>query len=287
VSLPRVLPALVLVISGSLSACSSPVVTESQGTWNLVWADEFNTEGPPDPANWTFETGFVRNQELQYYQAANATCTKGLLVLEARREAVANPGYVAGSPDWTQQRAVSEFTSASVTTQGRHQWKYGRFEVRARIDTDLGLWPAIWTLGVDKEWPQNGEIDLLEMYRIKDQPTILANTAWGTAKRWTAAWNSQRYPLSSLTTDAAGWTAAFHLWRMDWDERWIRIYLDDVLLNQTDLTTTVNPDGSNPFRQAHYLLLNLAVGSNGGTPADPGPFPRHYEIDYVRVYQKG
>ena len=72
---------------------------------------------------------------------------------------------------------------------------------------------------------------------------------------------------------------------MEWDEDFIKLYLDDELLNEVDLSHTLNPDGFNPFRQPHYILFNLAIGSNGGNPSTTS-FPRTYEVDYVRVFQK-
>ena len=123
--------------------------------WKLVWADEFNRNGPPDPKSWTFETGFVRNEEAQWYQAANAHCEHGMLIIEAKRERKPNPNFEAGSKDWRRNREFAEYTSACLKTEGLHSWQYGRFEMRARIDTRAGLWPAFWTLGVEGEWPAN------------------------------------------------------------------------------------------------------------------------------------
>jgi beta-glucanase (GH16 family) len=74
------------------------------GVYRLVWADEFNVDGPPDPQNWTYERGFVRNEELQWYTSANARCEGGLLVIEARRERIENPRYDQDSRDWKRQR---------------------------------------------------------------------------------------------------------------------------------------------------------------------------------------
>jgi len=115
--------------------------------YSLVWADEFDKDGAPDPANWTYERGFVRNQELQWYQPDNARVEHGMLVIEARRERVINPAFDAASPDWKRNRPAAEYTSASVTTRGLHTFTYGRFEMRARIDTRSGMWPAFWTVG--------------------------------------------------------------------------------------------------------------------------------------------
>jgi beta-glucanase (GH16 family) len=253
--------------------------------WNLVWNDEFTKDGKPDSVNWKYEKGFVRNKELQWYQSDNARCKDGLLIIEGRREKLKNPNYNPSGRDWKTSREYAEYTSASVITRGLHQWLYGRYEIRARIDTSLGMWPAIWTLGIEKPWPENGEIDLMEFYRVKHVPNILANVAWGTDKKWTAKWNSQKYPLSTIAKEDRSWAEKFHIWRMDWDKDAIKLYLDNVLLNTTLLKETLNPDGSNPFMQPHYLLLNLAIGENGGDPSHT-KFPVKYEIDYVRVYQR-
>lgn len=252
------------------------------GAWQLVWADEFNNSGRPDPQNWTYETGFVRNQEAQWYQPENARCEAGLLIIEARREPKPNPNYAAQSPDWQKNRPQAEYTSASLTTRGQHHWQYGRWEMRAKIDTRAGLWPAFWTLGVTGEWPHNGEIDIMEYYR----DSLLANAAWGAAERYQANWNTTKKALTAFADPA--WAKQFHVWRMDWDERYIRIYVDGLLLNSVDLTKTMNQDaaGQNPFHQPHYMLLNVAVGGTNGGNASATAFPARMEVDYVRVYQK-
>ncbi|WP_367949209.1 family 16 glycosylhydrolase [Hymenobacter sp. BRD128] len=203
-------------------------------------------------------------------------------MLEAKKESRPNPGYKAGSPDWQARRPTIDYTSASLNTRGKHQWQYGRFELRARLDTQPGLWPAFWTLGVAKAWPSNGEIDIMEFYQGK----ILANVASGTARPNTPRWHSETKPLASFADP--GWASQFHIWRLDWDAEAIRLYVDDLLLNETLLTQTVNQDGTgfNPMRQPHYLLLNLALGGDNGGSLTPTTLPSRYEIDYVRVYQR-
>jgi beta-glucanase (GH16 family) len=142
--------------------------------YELVWSDEFNVDGPPDPKNWTYETGFVRNRELQWYQRENGFCAGGNLILEGRRERRPNPKYVAGSKAWRTNREYIEYISACLLTRGLHDWQYGRFVVRARLNAEPGLWPAIWFLGVSGPWPNQGEIDLMEYYDGK----IWANACW-------------------------------------------------------------------------------------------------------------
>ena len=203
--------------------------------YSLVWADEFDGDGWPDPKRWTYERGFVRNRELQWYQPENARQADGLLIIEARRERVANPGYEAGASDWQRSREFAEYTSASLITRGLHSWQYGRFEMRGRIDTRAGLWPAFWTLGVAGDWPHNGEIDIMEYYR----GLLLANVAWGGAKRFEAIWADSRKPIDSFK--AADWANKFHVWRMDWDERAIVLSVDGERLNDVDPVANRQP----------------------------------------------
>lgn len=247
--------------------------------YELVFEDEFDGAFP-NPDNWGFEAGFKRNNELQWYQQENAFCADGKLIIEGRREQVVNPNYDPESNDWRLSREYAEYTSASLNTKGKHSWKYGRFEVRAKIEAKQGMWPAIWTLGDNGEWPSNGEVDIMEYYADK----ILANFAWGTDQRWIAKWDGFKKNISEFPSD---WALDFHVWRLEWTEQKMQIFLDDVLLNQVFLNQTINPisEIENPFKQPHYLLLNLAIGSNGGDPSGTA-FPRRYEVDYVRVYQE-
>jgi beta-glucanase (GH16 family) len=269
-----------------LAVCAAALFVATAGArqanatqWRQVWADEFNKDGIPDPTNWTYEHGLVRNDEAQWYQPQNASCRGGLLVIEARRERMRNSGFVTGSTEWPANQEYAEYTSSSLTTKGLHQWRYGRFELRARIDTRSGMWPAWWTLGVDGEWPAGGEIDMLEYYR----GMLLANVAWGSPQRWVATWDSVRTPVASL---GSGWPDGFHVWRMDWDAQAIRLYMDDRLLNETAVSDTIDASRHrDPFNAPHYMLLNLAIGgTNGGDPS-ASTFPARFEVDYVRVYE--
>jgi beta-glucanase (GH16 family) len=250
---------------------------QNANNYQLVWSDEFNNTGAPDTANWTYERGFVRNEEDQWYQSENAKCEGGNLIIEARRVQQPNPNYVPGSKDWRKNRKQINYTSACLVTRGLHQWQYGRFELRARIDVSKGMWPAWWTLGINKPWPANGEIDITEYYR----DTLLANIAC-LDSNGKPEWFSKRTRVDST------WASQFHIWRMDWDEQSIALYLDDSLLNKVALNKLENKDGSgfNPFKQPHYMLLNLAVGgANGGDPTATS-FPKRMEVDYVRVYER-
>lgn len=292
--------AVLVIITAGLAACSMQAHTatipvpnpglyhvadfkrlqrEAAG-YELVWADEFDRDGRPDSTNWTYERGFVRNEEAQWYQPENAHVEKGQLVIEARRERLPNPAFDAAGRDWRTRRSAIDYTSASLTTRGRHEFQYGRFEMRARIDVRPGMWPAFWSVGEKGRWPASGEIDVMEYYN----GVLLANVAWADSSG-RARWDSKRKPVAEL--GGAAWASNYHVWRMDWDEREIRLFVDDQLLNSTPLDSTFNGAGTPPngLRQPHHLILNLAIGGmNGGDPSGT-TFPAKLEVDYVRVYR--
>jgi beta-glucanase (GH16 family) len=279
----KYLPALAMMGLGMMAGSSTGSGDNAAPPgYKLVWADEFNKDGAPDPANWTFEQGFVRNEEAQWYQPQNARCEGGLLIIEAKREKKENPQYREGSTRWQQSRQYAEYTSACLTTQRLHSWMYGRFEMRGRIDIRAGLWPAFWTLGIERGWPTNGEIDIMEYYR----GTLLANAAWTLAGRRGAQWHTVKTPIKDFND--LDWSSKFHIWRMDWDPNSLKLYVDGRLLNSTDVTQTFlnGSDGFNPFRQPHYILLNLAVGGTSGGDPSATQFPARFEVDYVRIYQQ-
>lgn len=295
----RVASAILLMLSLTVKAANNidtyrptTVVNQYEG-YTLLWHDEFDKDGHPDE-RWNYEQGFVRNKELQWYQSDNASVKDGVLIIEGRKETVENPHYEVGSQDWRRIRRQAEYTSSSLTTQRSFHFKYGRVEVRAKIPTASGSWPAIWLLGNHWGWPSCGEIDMMEYYIANGTPSILANACWDSPRRNAPAWDTVIAPLSHFTDKDSNWTSKFHVWRMDWDELFIRLYLDDELMNTVDLSRTVNGSGrgkgENPFSNnvegfGMYLLLNLAIGENGGTPED-SQFPLHYYVDYVRVYTK-
>lgn len=285
------IPAITCITAAGCAQDPSPYEPDHTGPddiegYELVWNDEFNDGPKPDTANWSYQHGFIRNEELQWFQEDNVTIRDGLLVFEGRRERVENPYYDSTSSDWRKSRPYAEYTSGHIETRGKQTFKYGLFKIRARIDTAKGLWPAIWTIGVenDRGWPGSGEVDIMEFYRYEGEPTILANAAWADSSN-NAIWDDEMIPFTHFLEQDPEWPEKFHIWTMDWTEEYIKLYLDGELLNEIDLSKTLNPDGYNPFLHPHYILLNLSIGALGGDPSNT-PFPQYYEVDYVRVYQK-
>jgi beta-glucanase (GH16 family) len=244
------------------------VAVARAGNWKLVWSDEFNYQGLPDPAKWDYEEGFVRNHELQYYtrgRLENARVENGMLVLECRKEHFVPPHH-----------APVNYTSASIHTQKTAHWKYGRIEVRAKIPSGAGVWPAIWTLGADRRdrgWPDCGEIDIMEFIgRAPDK--IHGTIHYGLDGK-------PRQDTGSLTTPRP--YDDFHVYAVEWYPDRIDFYFDKQKYRSVSLDQAGKGE-SNPFRQPHYLKINFALGGDWGGAVDDAILPQKFLIDYVRVY---
>lgn len=285
---------------GALAQTETENDTTVYPGYKLVFHDEFNVDGKPDPNYWSFEHGYVRNHEDQYYQEDNAFCKDGKLIIEGRKESVKNEAYKKGSTDWKTCNEYTTYTSSSMISKGQTSgeyvsaWMYGRFEIKAKIPCYMGCWPAIWTLGTEYDWPSNGEVDLMEYYPSGSTELLHANVAWGSTTHWVAQWASKTKKIQDLEVNDPNWKDEFHVWRMDWDSTYIKLYVDNILLNSVNLDRTINPrtgwfkyDNINPYRDHYqYILLNLALGGDNGGSLSNTPFPCQYQIDYVRIYQK-
>lgn len=261
---------------GLYNGSYSPIRYEE---YDLVWADEFSRSGKPDTADWGYEQGFVRNKALQWFQHGSIFCKNGLLVIRMRKAEKHVCFYRKDSQHWRESRQSIHQTSCGITTRGKRMWQYGRLEIRARVSTGSGMWPGWGTLGIDKPWPANGE-NRMELNNGKLFSNMGCLGPDGKVK-----WSE-----STFKTDSLGdkWNRHFHVWRMDWTEECMTIYIDDRLLRKVNLDSLVNEDGSgfNPFRQPHYLLLGFVVGERPGTDFCETVFPQKIEVDYIRVYER-
>ena len=254
----------------------------------LAWSDEFNLDGRPDPANWTYETGYVRNHEAQWYRPESAEVRDGCLVITAEHHdpALPNPNPNPFSRMFGGNDGPVEYTSACLITKGLHSFCYGRIEARIKAPMTEGCWPAFWTLGVSENWPSCGETDIFEYY----QNIVLANYYWSSDKgQWTPEGHSVKTPLETFRKDDPEWTDKFHVYAMDWDENRIAFSVDGHIVSDTSIAEVKNArfrSVENPFRHPHYLLMNLALGGECGGDVTKVPFPVRMYVDYVRVYQK-
>lgn len=271
---------LLPTLLAALFAVSAHLPADTSG-YKMVWHDEFNANGAPDPAKWDYERGFVRNREPQWYQPQNAECRNGLLVIEARKEKVKNTNYDPSSSAWQRNREYAEYTSACLITKGKFDFKYGRVEMRAKIDVRKGMWPAFWMLGANRGaggWPACGEVDIMEFYR----GDLLANWCWEGDNK--VDWNTGKFPVAPWGGEK--WAENFHEWVLEWNEQKMDILLDGKVINSQDLGKTINhKKGNNPFRENFFLLVNLALGQ-GGEEIPDAHIPAQLLVDYIRVYQR-
>lgn len=240
----------------SISVRKSVTVTVAR---SLVWSDEFDAPGAPDPAKWGYDIGAGGwgNNELQYYtnRLDNAVVSNGTLKIIAQRESF------SGSP----------FTSARLLSRGKFSFQYGRVDARAKLPAGVGTWPAIWLLGNNigaVGWPACGEIDIME-HRGND-PNRIHGTVHYTG-------NSGAGGIGG-TTVSTNVSSTFHVYSVEWTDQYIKFLVDDVVF-----FSFPNASGL-PFNQPFFLLLNVAMGGNFGGAVDPAFTTATMEIDYVRVY---
>ena len=249
----------VLLAVASLQGCADT------NQWDLVWSEEFEYSGAPAAESWSYETGYIRNNELQYYtdKLENVRVEDGLCIITARLE------------------GEDSITSASINTWGKKDFLYGRIEVRAQIPSALGSWPAIWMLGTNRSelgWPACGEIDIMEHVGY-DPDFIHANIH-------TAAYNHSIGTNKGNMIEIADPWADFHVYAVEWFEDHMDFFLNDSLYFSFENDMAGNHD-TWPFDKPHYLLLNLAYGGmwGGNMGVDTTLLPLEYKIDYVRYYK--
>lgn len=246
-------------------------ITTPKG-YKLVWADEFNYRGLPDAKRWGYDTVGNKsgwgNHELQHYTFANpknAWVENGSLSITAIKEAYKGCKY----------------TSARLVTKNKGDWKYGRFEIKAKLPKGVGMWPAIWMLSTDWKygsWPASGEIDIMENVGHKPD-TVYASIH---TKSYYFRINTQKTKAVYLP-DCSD---AFHVYALEWDADQISFFVDDK--KYLTFANEKKTFAEWPFDQRLHLLLNIAVGGDWGGQKgiDDSIFPQKMLVDYVRVYQK-
>lgn len=259
-----------------LAAAEAEPIGVPQG-YGLVWSDEFDRGAMPNRSRWSYDTALNAqgwaNHELQYYSDArreNSRIEGGNLIIEARPERLLPRRF----PDWGGQG----YTSARLVTRGHASWRYGYFEIRAKLPCGRGTWPAIWMLSdtPNMRWPQDGEVDIME-HVGHDEGVIHQTIHTGAYNHVMGTQKAGQIRLADVCT-------AFHTYQLDWTAERLRMGVD----GQTVFSFARSDNRAEwPFDSAQYLILNLAVGGDwgGAQGVDPAAFPARMEVDYVRVYQ--
>ena len=229
---------------------------------SLVFSDEFDANGAPDPSKWGYDIGTGSggwgNNELQYYtnRLDNAFVSNGTLKIKAIKENFSGSAY----------------TSARILTQNKFSFKYGKVEVKAKLPAGVGTWPAVWMLGSNittVSWPACGEIDIMEhkgsqlnkIYGTVHHPARFGGNADGG------------------TRDITNATTEFHIYTMEWNATSIKFLVDGNVFHTVANTSSLS------FNQNFFLIMNLAMGGTFGGAVESGFNNATMEIDYIRVYQ--
>ena len=238
--------------------------------YTLVWDDDFDNS-EIDLNKWNFEIGTGDwgwgNNEAQYYtnDPENAYIEDGNLTIQAVHENYGGMNY----------------TSARLTTKNKGDWRYGKLEIRAKLPTGIGTWPAIWMLPTDwvyGGWPESGEIDIMEH--------VGYNPNWIHGTIHTDAYNHMDGTQLGGQIHINDASSNFHIYSIVWSDESIKWYVDDIQFydfyndQQDDFTTW-------PFNQDFHLILNLAIGGTWGGQQgiDDSDFPAQFKIDYVKIYE--
>ncbi|RFS19363.1 glycoside hydrolase family 16 protein [Chitinophaga silvatica] len=270
-----------LLVGISATMITTTTSAQKKKGWKLIWQEEFNYTGLPDTTKWKYESGHVRNEEQQYYTVArpeNIRVENGLLHIKGQKENYPNAAYLAGSKEWNRKDSLAKYTSASINTQNKFSFTYGRVEVRAKLPAGGGIWPAIWMLGAEHShggWPMAGEIDIMEF--IGNEPKNIYGTIhWGkTGGGHTSS--GHKISVPDLHSD-------FHIYALEWTPDEMLIYFDDSVYHRYPVAKALLGD-FNAFHHPFYILLNLAMGAAWPGPVDESVLPQEFLVDYVRVYQ--
>lgn len=260
--------AALLLLSAALAHAEAPA------GWKPVWSDEFNGK-EIDFSKWAVEENGHGggNGEMQYYvdRPENLRIEDGHLVIEARKQKFNAAGV------------EKEYTSGRLRTKRRASWLYGRFEIRAKLPTGRGIWPAIWMLP-EKEayggWASSGEIDIMEM--VGHEPAKVHGTL-----HHGASWPKNVHTGAPFELKSGTFADDFHVFAIEWEKGEIRWYVDGQLYQTQTKWSSEGGAYPAPFNQPFHLVLNLAVG--GGWPGPPDEktvFPQRMTVDWVRVYQR-
>ena len=239
---------------------TKPTETPAEDFTNLIWSDDFNTDGAPDATKWGYDLGASGwgNNELQNYtsSSSNVIVSGGTLKITAKAQALGTANY----------------TSARLKSENKFEFTYGKIEFRAKMPTGGGTWPALWALGQNyatNTWPACGEIDVME--HRGNTPNVIHGTLHypGVSP---GAGNTNSTSIQNASTE-------FHIYKAIWSSSSIQFFVDDVMYHSFANTS------STPFNSDFFLIMNVAMGGTFGGTIDPAFVQSTMEVDYVKVYQ--
>lgn len=265
---------LLILTSSCQEDASKKEVKKDADEYELVWSDEFETDGLPDATKWSYDYGTGcpncgwGNNELEFYtkdRLENARVEDGMLIIEAHKEDIEK----------------SKYTSARMVTKGKGDWLYGKFEFRAKLPTGLGTWPAIWMLPTDWEyggWPESGEIDIMEHVGYAQ------DSVHGTIH--TKAYNHGIGTHKGQQIFVEKSSEAFHVYSLEWTATTLKWFIDGK--EYFEIKNENKTFKEWPFDKRFHVILNLAIGGTWGGKhgVDDSIFPQRMVVDYMRVYQK-
>jgi beta-glucanase (GH16 family) len=242
--------------------------------YHLVWSDEFDYEGAPDPKKWNYDLGNHQwaNRELQAYtnRPDNVSVRDGKLIIKAIKE----------------KDGEREYTSTRLITYGKQSWQYGLFEFCVKLPKGKGSWPAVWMLGdsikTGTSWPYCGEIDIIEHTGQMENQLFFSLHS---EKHNHTRKDTKKYTVFQNFPEV---TEGFHNYVMEWTPEYIEFYVDGksaCCFNKSD-DTQDQTEAAWPFDQPFYLIFNIAVGGSLGGEVDETTLPFIMEVEHVRVYQK-
>ncbi len=237
--------------------------------YKLVWEDDFNYNGKPNPDKWNYDIGGHGwgNGESQYYtdNISNAYVKDGFLHIRAMKEDYQDKHY----------------TSARLTTHGKASWQYGLFTIRAKLPKGKGTWPALWLLADEIHeglpWPLCGEIDLME--HVGSNPNVVHFSLHS------KNFNFKKQNQLTKVLEVENVSDEFHEYSVKWTDEYIEFFLDGK--SQAKYIKGKNASVEDwPFDRKFYLILNIAIGGFWGGEIDDSILPQEMIIDYIRIFQE-
>ena len=275
----------VVALAEDFKAPAPKTVKTSDGReLKLAWSDEFNGEGLPNPEFWSYEVGYIRNNEAQYYtdgRLENIFQKDGLLTIRTLKEEY----DIADKPN-NKGRKTAEYTSAAIESLGKASWKYGRIEVRAKLPKGKGIWPAIWMMGDNiktEGWARCGEIDIMEY--VGHTPRTSHSTVH-MQRKGGKSWENVSYG-KNIRFDKPGEAPEerFYTYALEWTKDNMLFFVDDALVLEFKRSEQEPKTEIWPFDQPCFMILNTAIGGAWGGEIADDACPTEFQIDYVRVYQ--